>query len=240
MAQKTKVRPLEAAHAVLRLIRDPNATEEAFRVVRALDGGHVERLVERMKTTAAGRRLLAERPNLLDALSDRERLAAMPEGSLGRAYLAFCDREGITPGGLIEASESDERDRFSEEVLYIGDRLRESHDLWHVVAGYRTDLAGENAVLAFTASQTGSNGVFVLAASGYVASWLLNRDVGTGRALTREAWKRGKRAAWLPEAYWEELLEKPLDEVRAMLRLADVPTYQPVYPEDIGLTPAAA
>lgn len=240
MPVDSRVRPLEAAHAVLRLIRDPNATEEAFRVVRALDGGHVEQLVERMKTTEGGRRLLAERPDLLEALSDRERLAAMPEGSVGRAYLEFCDREGITPGGLIEASESDERDRFSEEVLFVGDRLRESHDLWHVIAGYRTDLAGENAVLAFTASQTGSTGVFVLAASGYMASWLLNRDAGAGRTLTREAWKRGKRAAWLPEVHWEALLEKPLDEVRAMLRLDDVPDYEPIYPEDIGLTPAAA
>ncbi len=233
MVKDSRVRPLEAAQGVLRLIRDPNATEEAFRVVRALEGNHVERLLERTKSTAGGRRLLAERPDLLETLSDRERLSSMPEGSLGRTYVAFCERNGISPGGLVEASESDERERLSEEELFIADRLRESHDLWHTVTGYNTDLSGENALLAFTASQTGSAGVFFLAAAGYVSSWLLQRTAADGRQLTRDAWKRGKRAAWLPEVYWEELLHRPLDEVRSELGLEDVPDYEPVYPEDL-------
>ncbi len=84
---------------------------------------------------------------------------------MGRAYLAFCDREGITPGGLVEASMLEDRDLLEPRFRYMADRLRDSHDLWHVVTGYRTDLLGENAVLAFTAAQTDSVGVGVLAAA---------------------------------------------------------------------------
>jgi ubiquinone biosynthesis protein Coq4 len=41
---------------------------------------------------------------------------------------------------------------------------------------------------------------------------------------------RGRRAAWLPMAPWEELLPQPLDEVRRRLRIDAPPTYREVRP----------
>src|SRR5687767_4124801 len=134
------VRPVDAVLALSRLIRDPNDTEQAFRIVRALDGPHSERFFIRFAQSEGGKKLLRERPSILAALSDRASLEAMPEGSLGRAYLAFCEREGISPGGLVEASELEERDKLDPDFRYMADRMRDSHDLWHVVTGYRTDL----------------------------------------------------------------------------------------------------
>jgi ubiquinone biosynthesis protein COQ4 len=228
------IRPLEAAVALGRLIRDPNDTEQAFRVVRALDGKHADRLFARFSASEGGARLLCERPSILAALSDRASLEAMPEGSLGRAYAAFCDREGITPSGLVEASEIEGRDQLDAEFRYMSDRLRDSHDLWHVITGYRTDLLGENCVLAFTAAQTDSVGVAVLATAGYVRSYTFDRaEAAPGRALIREAWARGTAAAWFPEVHFEALLARPLDEVRAQLGLVRVPSYAPLYAADL-------
>src|SRR5688572_11493175 len=132
-------RPFEALDALHKLIEDPNDTEQAFRIVRSIDGGGLERMFRRFGASAEGRALLAERPSLLAALRDRDALLAMPEGSLGRAYAAFCDREGIAPGGLVEASEASDAD-ISPELRWFADRMRDSHDLWHVVTGFRTDL----------------------------------------------------------------------------------------------------
>ena len=68
-----------------------------------------------------------------------------------------------------------------------------------------------------------------------MGSLVLHRTGTEGRALTRDAWRRGKNAAWLPEVYWEELLVRPIEEVRDMLGLGAPPVYSPVYPEDIGI-----
>lgn len=230
-----RLRPVDAVVALARLLRDPNDTQQAFRVVQALDGGHVEGLFRRFADTASGARLLRERPSLLAALTDRAALEALPEASLGRAYLAFCDREGIAPGGLVEASELERRALLRPELRFMADRLRDSHDLWHVVTGYRTDLRGEGSVLAFTAAQTGSYGVSLLAGAGYLRSYTFDDALGQpSRELIGQAFVRGRRAAWLPALEWERLLQEPLERVRARVNLLDAPTYVPLYPEDLA------
>jgi ubiquinone biosynthesis protein COQ4 len=226
-------RPLEAFVALRRLMANPQDTEQAFRVVQALDGLHVQRLFERFRKSAGGARLLAERPNITAILSDREALMAMPEGSFGRAYLEFCDREGITAGGLVEASEIEGRNELEPDVRYMADRLRDTHDLWHVLTGYRTDLFGENSVLAFSAAQVGGLGLAALATAGYARSFQLPKELGrSGRALVRAAWERGRKAEWLPAQHFETLLPLPLSEVRARLGLSDAPSYRRVTEAD--------
>jgi ubiquinone biosynthesis protein COQ4 len=229
-------RPLEALRGVRGIIADPTKTEEAFRIIRAIDAGGIDRLHARFRESPKGRALLEDRPALLSLLEDRDTLEAMPEGSLGRAYLEFCDAEGITPGGLVEASHFDEVDEeVDEELRYVADRMRDSHDLWHVVVGCRTDLAGELAILAFTTAQTESIGVGVLTLAGYARSFTLPKELGgEGRRLVKAAWHRARNAAFLPVADWESLLAKPLSEVRAELNVEPVPAYSPYYVEDLA------
>ncbi|MBX3273472.1 MAG: hypothetical protein KF729_24625 [Sandaracinaceae bacterium] len=225
-------RPLEAARAMRRLLDDPDKTEEAFTIVRVIDGGGIDRLHQRFTSTPEGRRLLEGRPSILAMLSDRAALAAMPEGSLGRAYLAYCEREGVDAGGLVDASANDERDELDDERRYIAERMRDTHDLYHVVTGCRTDLAGELGVLAFTTAQTGSLGTGLLVAAGYAHSYTLPESGGAGRRMAREMFSRGLRARSLPTAPWEQLLSRPLDEVRVELGITSVPVYQPFYKVD--------
>lgn len=239
MTQTTPFRPLEAARAMRRLLDDPDRTEEAFTIVRSIDGGGIDRLYRRFQSCPEGRRLLRERPALLEIMRDRERLAAMPEGSLGRAYLAFCEREGLTPGGLVDASDVEQRALLDEDRRYIADRMRDSHDLYHLVTGCRTDLAGELGVLAFTTAQTGSLGTGFLVAAGYLHSFGLPERGGPGRRMAREMFARGLRAEWFPTADWEALLLRPIDEVRVALGIRSVPVYQPFYKADLDAMLAA-
>ncbi len=229
-------RPLEALRGVHGILADPTRTEEAFRIIRAVDAGGVERLHARFARSPQGRALLKDRPALLPLLEDREALAALPEGSLGRAYLAFCEREGIDAAGLVDASHVGELEEdVEEELRYVADRMRDSHDLWHVVVGCRTDLAGELAILAFTTAQTESIGVGVLTLAGYARSFTLPKDLGLeGRRLVKAAWSRARNASFLPVVHWESLLHRPLDEVRAELNLDPVPAYAPYYVDDLA------
>lgn len=220
-----RYRPVQAATALSRLITDPNDTSQVFLIIEALQGGAITRATKRLRSEPVGRRLLAEKPSLLEVLVDRERLRAMPEGSLAHAYLAFVEREGITADGLVAASEARQPLPDPDEE-YVRCWLRDSHDLWHTVLGYHGDLVGEAAVLAFTWAQTLNVGVAIIAST----AWFQLRRFAPADAhapeVIRHGLVRGKRATWFIGQDWIALLGRPLAEVRARLGVADEVDYR--------------
>ncbi len=225
MAGENRIRPLEALRALRALLRDPDDTARVFEVIRAMSGKSGQRAYRRFARTAAGARILAERRDLLAQLSDRERLLALPQGSLGHSYAEFMGREQLSADGLAAASEqpleTEEAALPAEQQLFF-DRLRDSHDLWHVVTGYNRDLAGEAAILAFTLVQTRNPGIGLIVATVY---WRARGDFAYARRLIRNALRRALRAAWLPGQDWEALLARPLVDVRRELRVGEPPEH---------------
>ncbi len=59
------------------------------------------------------------------------------------------------------------------------------------------------------------------------------------RALIVDGFRRGHRAAWLPEQPWESMLAMPVAEVRAKLGVGAPPAYTPVRSTDMRTTMAA-
>lgn len=217
------VRPIEwrrAWNALKILIADAKRTEQVFEITDSLAGASFERLYQKFASHPDGQRLLAERPSLLAKLSDREALRALPVGSFGRAYVEFMERGKLTADGLVEADLMVERgDGRIEEPnrRFYGDRVRDMHDLWHVLTGYGMDEAGEAANLAFTLAQIPNKGIGLIVAAAAVIGpkeW----NFGWQRYLYR-AWQRGRRAGMLTVAPYETLLERPLDEVRRALNI---------------------
>lgn len=230
-AQSSRVRPIDALRAIRGLVRDPDDTTLVFDLIDALAGNAIERAFLRFRATESGARLLAERPSLLEVLSDRERLLALPVGTLGRTYGEFMSREEISANGLVGASERlGERDpSIPEERYWFGERLRDMHDLWHVVTGYNRDLVGEASLLAFTYAQVRNRGIGFIVAVAYLKAG--GRELPWARPMIRAAYRRGKAAAYLPAVEWEKLLEKPLDEVRRELGVGVPPEYEQVRSE---------
>lgn len=211
-----------AAWTALRnLIDDPERTDQVFVLIEALAGNSGERLFQRFLRHPDAHALLLAKPSLLATLSDRARLEALPVGSFGHEYARFMREGGIEPEGLVEACE--ERERLREDVAdpereWFFARLRDMHDLWHVLTGYGRDLAGEDANLAFTWAQTGNRGIGAIV----LASLVLGPktlDLFWPRYLLR-AWRRGRRASLLAAARYEELFALPLAEVRRRLGVA--------------------
>jgi ubiquinone biosynthesis protein COQ4 len=207
-------------------LANPEDTAQVFRIAEAMAFGTPERMRRRFAADADGARLLAGRDDLLAILRDRARLEALPAGSLGRAYLAFLDAEGISADGLVEASIEGTRaahDDDDSDLGYVRRRMRDSHDLWHTVTGYQGDLLGEASLLAFTFAQTGHPGIGFLAGLGAVMTQ--SREA---RRLIVDGFRRGRRATWLPARDWANLLARPLDEVRRQLGVSAPPVYTPV------------
>jgi ubiquinone biosynthesis protein COQ4 len=221
LLQSVPTRPVDwsrARRALKVLIADPERTDQVFEIVRALAGKADARVFARLLREPGGRALLVERPDLLAALSDHAALARLPEGSLGRAYLDFMVSADLSAAGLVGASmqgESDARAGYGVEPAWFFDRLRDMHDLWHVLTGYGRDEAGEAANLAFTFGQIRNPGVGLIVLAAAVLGSRGDR-FRWQRYLFR-AWRRGRRARWLPAVRYEELLARPLGEVRAAL-----------------------
>lgn len=208
-------------------IANPGDTAQVFRIAEALSFRNPERMRARFAADADGARLLESREELLEILGDHGRLAAMPEGSLGRAYLAFLEREQITADGLVEASEAGAAGQYDnpadDDLAFIRRRMRDTHDLWHVVTGYHGDLLGEAALLAFTFAQTGHVGIGFLAGVGAALSFN-----AFAIRMIAEGYVRGRRARWLAPTDWARLLPLPIDEVRHQLGVVPVGEYPEV------------
>ena len=224
-AGRSPIRMRAAWKALRRLIADPDRTDQVFVIIDALSGRSGERQFVKFARTAVGRRILAEDRDLLATLSDRTVLHAMPQGSLGHAYANFMSREALSADGLAEASSYGGRVIGDDDQRTLfGVRLRDSHDLWHVATGYGRDLVGEASLLAFTFAQTRNPGIGVIVAMAYLKAG----DLPGARPLIREAYRRGRKSAWLPAVDWEALFALPMDAVREKLNLGAAPAYSEV------------
>jgi ubiquinone biosynthesis protein COQ4 len=218
----THHRPVEiglAFKALLGLARDTDRTDHVFTIISALTGDSFERTYQAFIKSENGQKLLRERPSLAAVLSDTARLAAMPEGSLGREYLEFMKSGALTVDGLMAAQDGriDPHAAFDldPERRYVADRLRDQHDLWHVLTGYGCDNTGEIANLWFSVGQFGNPGMAFIAFFGTV-SGKLDARFGWARYCAR-AYERGRKAARLVSEPIEDMLELPIDEARRRL-----------------------
>jgi ubiquinone biosynthesis protein COQ4 len=233
LAGTPAVRQLEwrrAWRALRTLIADSERTDQVFEIVRALSGNSFERAFQRFIATGEGLRMLAERPSLLATLSNREALEALPAGSFGRAYAQFMHEGQLDAAGLVEAEQMADQNfakdqPFDPDREFFGDRLRDMHDLWHVLTGYGRDEAGEAANLAFTLGQVWNPGIaFIVLAGALIGP--KDRTLYWQRYLFR-AWRRGRRATLLTAAPYERLLRLPLEEVRRQLGIVPAAEIHP-------------
>jgi ubiquinone biosynthesis protein COQ4 len=224
-AIQSPLRPFTALRAVGRLLRDPEDTKQVFVVMTALRGRSGRRMFDRFLASPVGARIAAERRALLDSLKDRAALAALPDGSFGRAYLAFMQAEQLTAEGLVEASEQGRGEIADPAGVLFRDRMRDMHDLNHVLTGYGRDGLGELCLLAFMFRHTGNLGGALIALMG-LAKASRGPHGRAARAAVFEGFAHGGRAAWLPEQDWEALLARPLDEVRRELHILTPTRYQ--------------
>ena len=223
---RPRLHPIAALRAVRNLMRNREDTHQVFLLIEALRGKTTLRQFARFRQTEAGRAVLGERRRLLDRLSDRANLAALPAGALGRAYYDFMASENLSAEGLVAASQI-ERPPVGDDVTLFRERNREMHDLLHVVTGYGRDPLGEACLVAFSYAQTGLKGFAVIAV--YAARRIARARPGqpVWRAIF-EGYRHGRSAAWLPGADWEALLAQPVETIRGQFAVKPATCYRKI------------
>jgi ubiquinone biosynthesis protein COQ4 len=207
-------------------MRNREDTHQVFLLIEALRGKTTLRQFARFRQTEIGRAVLGERRRLLDRLSDRASLAALPAGTLGHAYYDFMAAENLSAEGLVAASRI-ERPPAADDVTLFRERNREMHDLLHVLTGYGRDPLGEASLVAFSYGQTGLKGFAVIAA--FAARRIAHARPGQPiRRAVFEGWRHGRSAGWLPGADWEALLARPVEAIRAEFAVKPATCYHAI------------
>ncbi|MBX7431935.1 ubiquinone biosynthesis protein COQ4 [Mycobacterium sp. Y57] len=203
--------------------------DQIFEAVIAFGYPTLAREFEKLRRLPEGRRLLRDKPDLMSKLGDDEYLAALPPGSLGAAYRDFLRQHRLDAGvfdaaGVIQPVI--ERNGWDPDFGYMIARGTALHDMFHVLGGYGPDPGGEIGNLGFHHGQLGhcrTTAVFGLILCAIVggASWRRKRG------YWHEAVERGRAARNLMAAPYEELLARPLSEVRADLDIAPAAVAHP-------------
>jgi len=220
----TSLRPFEAVKAIRLLFGNPEDTRQIFVIFRAMRGRSGLRAFRRFAATNTGAAVLRERRCLLDALQDRASLAGLPPGSFGRAYFEFMKDQNLSADGLVQASQDWEREPLPPDMELFRQRMRDAHDLTHILTGYGRDPLGEICLLAFMYAHTRNLGMAMIVAMG------LPRLPPAGRGAVVEAWRNGRKARWLQDLDFEALLPRKLETIRREIGIAEPVRYLAVAP----------
>jgi ubiquinone biosynthesis protein COQ4 len=209
-------RPLNAAKAVVsvvRLIRDPNRLGEVFalsdHLTAAAPASRIEEILADVMGSPGGPRAFAEKPRV--GTFDLDELGALPKGSLGQVFAAHMRKNDLDPSALPSMPSR-------TDIEFLRAHLYETHDIWHAVTGFDTDVAGELGLQAFYLAQLPGGLPAAILGMGFFNTLIYamkDRDARM-RAIVR-GWLLGKRAKPFFGVRWGEMWSAPMSEVRRRL-----------------------
>ncbi|KAJ5639724.1 Coenzyme Q biosynthesis Coq4 [Penicillium longicatenatum] len=176
----------------------------------------IYRLRNAMLSDPTGRRILRDRPRITSDTLQLSYLRTLPENSVGRTYATWLDREGVSPDTRDQVHYIDD-----EECAYVMQRYRECHDFYHAVTGLPIFVEGELALKALEFLNT------LLPMTGLsLFAFVKMKPAEKERFLSLHlpwAVRSGLGSKELINVYWEEVLEKDVDELRAELNIERPP-----------------
>ena len=176
----------------------------------------IYRLRDAMLASPTGRRILSDRPRMTSTSLNLQHLRSLPPNTVGASYVAWLDREGVSPDTRPAVRYIDD-----PECAYVMQRYRECHDFYHALTGLPIVREGEVALKAFEFANTllpmtglSTFSVLTLGPRGRRRFW----DTYLPWAL-----KNGLRGDDVINVYWEEEMETDVDELRARLGIEQPP-----------------
>ncbi len=163
---------------------------------------------ELFEQTDEGRALWRERPCLVD--TDLNELRKLAPTTLGGAFVGFLDRYELD----YELARLPTDHTKGADQQYMLSRLRQSHDVWHVLTGLGTQGFEEVLLHSFSLGQTGLASSALIVTLGGVKHMVLERRWNQLHPGLVHAFRSGKGAQPLLPVYWERHWGQPLDEIR--------------------------
>lgn len=140
---------------------------------------------------------------------DLDELGKLPADSLGGAYARHMKANGLRPDYYREMTPR-------TRMQFLRQRMRQTHDIWHVLTGWGTDEFEEVGIQGFTAGQYMSSMAAIIGAAAFLKSIVRCRFNELERHLENfcEGYCAGKRADNLLAVKWEEMWAESIDSLR--------------------------
>jgi len=201
--------------AFLKLIKDPASTENIFKmsavILKNPDIESAKNFVANATKNKNFRDLY--RSLYLPKAISQESLLAHPNGSLGHAYGRFLQQNKLQADFYPQIFPKSELD-------YLTLRMRQTHDIFHVLTGFESSLEDELALQSFLVAQLGSPFSALLITAGLLHTLKSSpqklRHLFSSLSL---GFNLGRQSTFLLGVPWEELWNQPLDELRRIYRI---------------------
>ena len=204
---------LKSLYAVFRLARKPDDVRFVFMIGDSQDNiAEAARVRGEIRDPFAGdealERMWQERYH--PERYDMEELLRLPEHTLGGAYARHMTRHGLRPDFYDDVAPR-------HKLHFLRLRLRQTHDIWHILTGFDTGELGEVGLQAFYFAQV-TNGQSVLIGAGAMLKSIVRARFGDVERFVEvfcDGYARGRRARSLLPVKWEEFWEVPFEALRA-------------------------
>jgi ubiquinone biosynthesis protein COQ4 len=152
---------------------------------------------------------------------DMAALAQLPPGSLGYCFAEHIRITGFDPNYYRPLP-------ITNDTNYILTRLRQTHDLWHLVTGLGSDVKGELGLQAFCLAQIRIPLPILLIAGGLLRTLLtVPEEVGDTLEQIAIGYRMGARAKPFLAQKWEARWDRPLAQWREEMGISIVDRYIP-------------
>ena len=207
-----RLQSLKLLAGLTSFLKNPGSLESVFAVANSVKNGPLgDQMIRHLLKDSQFKTLVQERwrPQPIDLST----LQTLPEGSLGRCYADQLIRLNITPDTLIDPSPVD------SDKDFIVHRLKETHDITHVLTGFGIDGASELGLQGFNLAQNRSPLAVMLIFGGMLSALQNNEDLAPMLRALAQGFQMGLDAELVIASKLEDGWDRPLADWQRELNL---------------------
>ncbi len=201
--------------AILKYLKDPRQVDSVLKLGNVItDPENKQLFLTELRKNASIDKMISEKIGLHDSLLSQN-LSSYPEGSLGHSYHLYLMENNLDPGFYKKLT-----NQVTNDSDYLQFRLRQTHDLWHVVTDFDTSEEGEAGLIAFYYAQLKTPLAGLITCLAFIHFYRKKRTElpKLFNTVTR-GWQLGQSTQALLAVHWEEQLNTPLAELKKDLCL---------------------
>lgn len=209
---KERLQNLKLVAGLAAFLKNPGSLESVFSVGNSLkDSPLGTQMLQHLLADTRFKALMDEgwRPQPIDL----QQLQNLPEGSLGRVYADQLISQGITPDSLIDPSP------VTNSQEFVVHRLKETHDIVHVLTGFGIDGTSELGLQGFNLAQNRSPLAVMLIFGGMLSALQNGESLDPLLKALARGFQMGLDAELVIAYKLEEAWGRPLQEWREALKL---------------------
>ena len=223
----SRMRPIKAWQHFRKLVANKEDTAQVFHIIESMKGKRSHRQAWDFIQSERGQAFLHNHTDIPAMLDDHDRWADCGPETVAATYTTFMKREGLSAAGLVAESHKflPPEQRHDDLTEWYFNRLRDTHDLFHILTGYGRDALGEASLLGFSYEQNGNPGILFIA---YAGAWQIKKETGTSApifAAIAEGRRLGKAAQKLAHMDVERVMREDLSAARERLGVGKPTTY---------------